>query len=166
MLLAPLVSGCGSSLSDFSMKDQEWFQRPGRLFGTKSLAIETPPLNPEKPVTPDDLVTAEGACPGMAPSGPPIDANAQQSSEPPSDLPMQPTGAVALGHTECDVVRAIGAAPDDVSLSSDQRGERVVTLTYLHGSRPGLYSFTAGRLKSIARVDQPAPAKPARRRAR
>lgn len=159
LLIAPMVSGCGTSLSDYSIKDQEWLARPGRIFGTKSLSLETPPLTPEKPVTPDDLVSAEGGCPGMAPTAPPPDGSAAEGS--PADGAPQPVGSVALGHTECDVVRAIGA-PDNVNLSNNPRGDRVATITYLHGARPGLYTFTAGRLTSVERVDVPAPAKPAK----
>ena len=158
LLIAPMISGCGSSLSDFSIRDQEWLARPGRMFGTKSLSLETPPLTPEKPVTPDDLVSAEGACPGMAPA---MSAEGNVAEGAAADGGPQPVGAVALGHTECDVVRSVGA-PDSVNLSANPRGERVTTITFLHGARPGLYTFTAGRLSSVERVDAPAPAKPAR----
>ncbi|WP_458756217.1 hypothetical protein ACSVBT_11145 [Afipia sp. TerB] len=155
--LAPVVTGCGASLSDFSIKDQEWFSRPGRLFNPRSLSIETPPLSVDKPVSPNDLISAEGACPGMAPTGAPADANAQAAAE------AAPTGSVALGHTECDIARAIGA-PDSVNLSSNPRGDRVATLTYVHGSRPGIYTFTSGRLSSIERAPMPEPARPTRSR--
>lgn len=158
LLIAPLISGCGASISDFSIKDQEWLARPGRMFGTKSLSLETPPLTPEKPVTPDDLVSAEGGCPGMASAMSP-EGNVAEGAA--ADGGPQPVGAVALGHTECDVVRSIGA-PDSVNLSNNSRGERVATITYLHGVRPGLYTFTAGRLSSVERVDVPAPARPAK----
>jgi hypothetical protein len=68
---------------------------------------------------------------------------------------MAPTGgSVALGHTECDVVRGIGA-PDSVNLSSNQRGERVAVVTWTHGARPGIYTFTAGRLSSVERAPEP-----------
>lgn len=59
-----------------------------------------------RPVGAEDLVSADGACPGMAPPPGPADANASTTA------PMG--GTVALGHTECDVVRGIGA-PSDVS---------------------------------------------------
>lgn len=157
LLLAPVVTGCGASLSDFTIKDQEWFQRPGRLFSPRSLSIETPPLSVDKPVSPNDLISADGACPGMAPSGAPADANAQAAPE------SAPTGSVALGHTECDIARAIGT-PDRVDLSSNPRGDRVAVLTYLRGSRPGIYTFTAGRLSSIERAPTPEPVKPTRSR--
>ena len=63
------------------------------------------------------------------------------------------SGTVALGHTECDVVRGIGA-PASVNLSSNPRGDRVAVVTYLQGQRAGIYTFTAGRLTSIERAPQ------------
>ena len=57
---------------------------------------------------------------------------------------------MALGHTECDVVRGIGA-PDNVNLSNNARGDRVAVVNYSRGPRAGIYTFTAGRLSSIER---------------
>ncbi|RTL52789.1 MAG: hypothetical protein EKK40_06450 [Bradyrhizobiaceae bacterium] len=158
LMAAPLLGGCNSigSLSDFNMKDQEWFQRPGKIFGNRSLAIETPPLTPDKPITQDDLMSSEGGCPGAVAG--PADANAQDNSQ----NGVAPVAPVALGHTECDVIRAIGA-PTSVNLSRNERGDRLATATYLQGPRAGIYTFTAGRLTSIERVNQPAPAKPAKK---
>ncbi|MBN9603125.1 MAG: hypothetical protein J0G33_09355 [Afipia felis] len=160
LIIAPMMSGCGGTLSDYSLKDQEWFQRPGRIFGTKSLSLETPPLHTDKPVSPDDLITAEGACPGMAPAGLPADANAQQAGAPPdaSAPPQQPAGTVALGHTECDVARAAGT-PNNVNIATNERGERQTVLTYTQGPRPGIYTFTSGRLTAIDAVQAPPPPK-------
>jgi hypothetical protein len=162
LLMAPLVSGCGSASdmlsSDLLSKDADWFSRSGRLF-IKNVSIETPPLTPNKPVTPDDLISADGLCPGMAP---PIgadqtsaltDGSAGAPTTPAAAAPA--TGTVALGHTECDVTRGIGA-PDNVSLSNNSRGERVAVLTFLKGPRAGIYTFTAGRLSSIERAPEPA----------
>ena len=77
--------------------------------------------------------------------------------------PPSTTGTVALGHTECDVVRGIGA-PDNVNFSNNPRGDRVAVVTYSRGQRAGIYTFTAGRLTSIERgpepVAQPKAAKP------
>ena len=135
-------------------RDAEWFSRPGRLFIRN---IEAPPLSPNKPVTAEDLVSAEGYCPGMAPPGGPADANAATDGAA-GPVPST-TGTVALGHAECDVVRGIGA-PASVNLSSNPRGDRVAVVTYLQGQRAGIYTFTAGRLTSIERapgavVEQP-----------
>ncbi len=158
LMLAPILGGCsGGSLSDFSMKDQEWFQRPGKIFGNRALALETPPLSPDKPATPVDLISSEGGCPGVVPTGP-SDANALQDGGPSAVAPVAP---IALGHTECDVARALGT-PNSVNLSRNERGDRVANIVYLQGPRPGSYTFTAGRLTMIDRVDVPAPAKPAK----
>jgi hypothetical protein len=62
--------------------------------------------------------------------------------------------------TECDVVRRAGAV-EKIDVGANERGERTVTLTYLHGPSPGIYRFTGGRLASIERAPglPPAPAK-------
>jgi hypothetical protein len=148
---APLVSACANT-PDLISKDTEWFSRPGRMF-TRSISIEAAPLTPEKQVLPDDLVSASGACPGMAAPGTPADANA--SSDAPAAAPAA-GGTVALGHTECDVVRGIGA-PDSVNLSNNPRGERVAVVNWLRGPRAGIYTFTAGRLSSVERGTEVEP---------
>jgi hypothetical protein len=163
LLAAPLMAGCSSvsnmMSSDLLSKDADWFSRPGRMF-IRNVSIETAPLSPDKPITPDDLISADGQCPGMAPPG--ADANALSdgaAAAPPSSRP----GAVALLHTECDVARGIGAAPDSVNLSTDSMSRRVAVLTYSRGSRPGIYTFTSGRLSSVERGPeqvQPKLAKP------
>ncbi|OJU25108.1 MAG: hypothetical protein BGN91_09485 [Nitrobacter sp. 62-13] len=170
LFVAPLVTGCGSASdmlsSDLLSKDADWFSRSGRLF-IKNVSIETPPLTPNKPVTPDDLISADGLCPGMAPPIGAGESSALSNSaagEPTTTAATPPvTGTVALGHTECDVTRGIGA-PDNVSLSNNPHGDRVAVLTFLHGPRAGIYTFTAGRLSSIERAPEPvAPPKPERR---
>jgi hypothetical protein len=140
--VAPLVAGCSGGTDLLaSAKDAEWFQRPGRLF-IKNISIESPPLTPDQPVAAADLVSADGACPGMAPPPGPADANASTTAPAPTG------GTVALGHTECDVVRGIGA-PSNVSLSGDAAGRRVAVVTWNTGPRAGIYTFTNGRLSSI-----------------
>ena len=64
------------------------------------------------------------------------------------------TGTVALGHTECDVVRGIGA-PESVNISNNPRGERVAVVNFSRGPRAGIYTFTSGRLTSIERGSDP-----------
>ena len=156
LLLAPLMAGCSSasnmfqSGSDLLSKDAEWFSRSGRLF-IRNVSIETLPLTPDKPVTAEDLVSADGGCPGMAPPG--SDANALTDGAAGAPAPST-RGTVALGHTECDVVRGIGA-PDSVNLSNNARGDRVAVVNYSRGQRAGIYTFTAGRLSSIERGAEP-----------
>jgi hypothetical protein len=153
LIVAPVLGGCGASLSDYSLKDQEWFSRPAKMFN-RSVSIETPPLSPTAAVSPVDLISGDGGCAGVTPS----DANALAEGQP------SPTGSVALGHTECDVARAAGT-PDNVNISANERGERVAVLTYTRGPRPGIYRFTAGRLTDVQGVATPdAPAKPAKKK--
>jgi hypothetical protein len=154
LLLGPVLAGC-SGASDLMSKDADWFSRTGRVF-IRNVSIETPPLSPDKAVTPDELVAADGGCPGMAPAGGGANALADGAAGAPAP---STTGTVALGHTECDVVRGIGA-PDNVSLSNNPRGDRVAVVNYSRGQRAGIYTFTAGRLTSIERA--PEAAAPAR----
>ncbi len=151
--------------SDLFSRDADWFSRSGRLF-IKNVSIETPPLTPDKPVTPDDLVSGEGYCPGMASASAPANANASADGAAAAPVPST-TGTVALGHTECDVVRGIGP-PDNVSLSHNERGDRVAVVNYSRGQRAGIYTFTAGRLTSVERgadpVVEPKAAKPKKKK--
>jgi hypothetical protein len=169
LLLAPVLSGCGATASDiFSSdlmsKDAEWFSRSGRLF-IKSVSIETPPLTPERAVTAEDLVSTEGACPGMAAANMPTNANALSDGAP-APAPAG-GGTVALGHTECDVVRGIGA-PTNVNISNNERGERLTVINFSQGARAGIYTFTAGRLSSVERgadpVTEPKAVKPKKKK--
>jgi hypothetical protein len=157
LLLGPVLAGCAGA-SDLLSKDADWFSRSGRVF-VRNASIESPPLTPTKAVTAEDLVSADGGCPGMAPAG--TDANALADGA--AGAPPSTSGTVALGHTECDVVRGIGA-PDSVNLSSNSRGDRVAVVNYSRGTRAGIYTFTGGRLSSIERgpepVAQPKVAKP------
>jgi hypothetical protein len=154
LALAPAIAGCSGASnmfnSDLLSKDTEWFNRPGRLF-ISNVSIDAAPLTPTRAITPDDLVSAQGACPGMQPPAGPAGANAM--AEGPAGSPPAPpttTGTVALGHTECDVVRGVGA-PDSVNISNSPGGDRVAVVTWLRGPRAGIYTFTAGRLSSVER---------------
>jgi hypothetical protein len=165
VLAAPLMAGCSAASNMFSSdllsKDADWFARSGRVF-IKNVSIETPPLTPDKPITSDDLISADGQCPGMAPPGAPADANALTNGA--TAAPTARSGAVALLHTECDVARGIGSAPDNVNVSNNGRGDRLAVLTYSRGPRAGIYTFTSGRLTSVERgpepVGEPKTAKP------
>ncbi len=79
LALGPVIAGCSGTAemfqSDLLSKDAEWFSRTGRVF-IRNVSIETPPLTPDKPVAAEDLVSADGGCPGMAPPGGPAGANA------------------------------------------------------------------------------------------
>lgn len=160
-----MLAGCAGAgdmfSSDLLSKDADWFSRPGRVF-IKNVSIETPPLSPDKAVLAEDLISADGLCPGMAASGGPADANALSDGAAGAPVAAR-SGIVALGHTECDVARGNGA-PDNVNLSTNERGDRVAVLTYARGARPGIYTFTGGRLTVVERgpesLAQPKAARP------
>ena len=160
LALAPALAGCNGSLdqfqTEFMSKDAQWFQRSGRLF-IRNVSIDAPPLTPDKPVTAEDLVSADGACPGMVPS-----ANANALADNAAGAPQPVGGTVALLHTECDVVRGIGA-PDSVNISAAPGGGRLAVVSYLRGPRAGIYTFSSGRLTSVeAAPEQPAQPKTAK----
>jgi hypothetical protein len=91
----------------------------------------------------------------MTPPAGPSDANALAEGPAAGAAPAV-VGTVALGHTECDVVRAVGV-PNNVNISKNERGDRQAVLTYSQGPRAGMYTFNAGRLSSIEGVDAPPP---------
>ncbi len=118
----------------------------GDLAGPPMPAAPPPPPSPAPPVAVASA-NSEGL-EGLQPGGP------------------QVIGGIALGMTECEAVRRAGQ-PNDVSIGADAKGERRVVLSYLTGSRPGIYTFSAGRLKEIDRAPgQPAPEKPTKKRAK
>ena len=87
----------------------------------------------------------------------------------PSQLPPQvrsgPSG-IALQMTECQVV-AVAGSTDRVEISAGPGGQRLVTLTYVSGERPGIYRFVNGRLNTMERVaEQPQPRRAAKKPAR
>ena len=145
--LAPVIAACSSDGEPVKVvpRASEIFRPDWTSFSGHKEEFDLRPPGPE------DLVSAEGYCPGMA-------------SEPGAGGPVsaQPTvqGGVALQMTECDVVRRAGL-PERVQLGANERGERAVELTYTKGHRPGIYRFARGRLVSVERVQQPtAPARP------
>jgi hypothetical protein len=149
-------------------------------------------LNPRGPVAPEELVSADGRCGARAPmeapaapAGPPTDrpvgtmagdlasapmpAAAPGAANPNAVPQGQPgggstaMGGIALGMTECDVVRRAGL-PGNINIGAGDKGERKVVLTYLAGTWPGIYTFDAGRLKIVDRAPVPeTPVKPAKK---
>jgi len=91
-------------------------------------------------------------------TGRPSAAAAAAAAVPPQ-VRTGPTG-IALQMTECQVV-AVAGTTDRVEISGGPGGQRLVTLTYLTGDRPGIYRFVNGRLNSMERVEAPPqPKKP------
>jgi hypothetical protein len=92
------------------------------------------------------------ATPASAPSGPGL-----QRLEP-APAPLA-SGGIALGMTECQTVQRAGT-PSNVAISTGEKGERKVVLTYLSGPWPGIYTFAGGRLNVVERApEQPKPEK-------
>ena len=168
----------------FFSKPLDVFAKPD---WAKSGVDDKTPLNPRGPVAAEDLVAADGQC---SVAVPPLAQAPAQASQPAQDdkvgtvageLANQPAptqaaatpndaapppgaptvmGGVALGMSECDVVRRAGT-PGNVNLTAGDKGERRVVLTYLTGPWPGIYTFDSGRLRIVDRAPTPpAPAKP------
>ena len=107
-------------------------------------------------IAPEDFAGADGRCAG---SGIAVPAAGPEEGEvtPKPEAPPAMTAGVGLGMSECEVISRAGQA-DDFQLGTSERGERALTLTYLRGSRPGIYRFHSGRMVSIERG--PAPPEP------
>lgn len=148
--LAPALAGCGS-MSDFNLKDAQWFSGPS-IINNRTYSADQGPLTPDRPVPPDQLISADGVCPGLAPT----EAQALAGNDPSAPAAVPPGGKVALGQPECEVARGIGT-PDSVNVSAGPSGERVTVLTYMRGPRAGIYRFTSGRLASVERGAEPPP---------
>lgn len=147
----------GLALGACTLPDSESFRAPdaSTLFAARSVTNIRERQLP--PVAPEDLVDANGRCAGATVPG---DASAQGGvSLPEAGIPMVPA-TIALEMSECDVVKRAGFA-EKVVIGTNDRNERTATLTYINGPRPGIYSFTAGRLISMERAPEPPPsAKP------
>jgi hypothetical protein len=184
-VLAAAVAGCKNSMQLFQDNNEGgWFSKPIDIFAkpdwaSASSGDRSAQLSPSGPVAPEDLVSADGRCsapvappaPAAAPA-PPADrpvgsmagdlARAPMPAATPASTDQQPgapqvLGGVALGMSECDVVRRAGL-PGNVNIGAGDRGDRKVVLTYLTGTWPGIYTFDSGRLKVVDRAPvQPAP---------
>jgi hypothetical protein len=124
-----------------------------------------PKQESSKPITPADLVDANGMCADMGPApaaAPP--ASAEGNPENLSATTAAPVLArnVALQMSECEVVRSLGRA-GDIQISANERGDRVVVMTYMTPERP-VYRFVGGRLATIERTAEPPPPEAARKK--
>jgi hypothetical protein len=105
-----------------------------------------------------------GPPPALKPMPEPKRTKVAAVAAPPAPAPgmeigsPQVVGGISLGMSECDAVRRAGQ-PNNVSIGAGEKGERKVVLTYLTGTRPGIYTFDSGRLKVIDRAPEP-PAPP------
>jgi hypothetical protein len=152
LTIALLLCGCSGPSFDTT----GWFQRPIALTGPNvSYSYSNlEQTRPDRPITANDLVDANGACPGGAPPAAP--PNADAGAAPASDAASFLGGGVALGMSECEVVARLGQ-PTAVNLGRNQNGLRSAVLTFNGGPRPGAYRFESGRLTEMDRVQVPAP---------
>jgi hypothetical protein len=141
-LLTALAVGVGACSADLSLNNVTLAPKAEPLATTTDWSAGS---SLERRLTAADLVSAEGHCSETSASA----ANAQNA---PASL-----GGIALRMSECDVVRRAGAV-EGIELGANERGERSLVLTYLHGPWPGVYRFINGRLVSIDRTAAPQPA--------
>ncbi|MGH6664551.1 MAG: hypothetical protein ACREB2_06565 [Pseudolabrys sp.] len=115
-----------------------------------------PEQPPERPVDRPVGSMAGDLASAPMPIATPVSANPNPAPpEPPPGTP-QIMGGIALGMSECDVVRRAGL-PSNVNIGAGDKGERRAVLTYLTGTWPGIYTFNAGRLKIVDRAPGPPP---------
>jgi hypothetical protein len=147
--MAALMLGGGcSSMPGFS--DVKLMPRLNEVMPKPSVGTNEESAGLHRPVTPADLVDAQGVCAG----GAGVVANEGEAAP-------QPARGVGLFMTECQVVQVLGV-PQQTNISTTPRGEREVTMMFLTTDHAGIYRFVSGRLKSIERAPgavEPEPAK-------
>jgi hypothetical protein len=139
LAMAVALSGCGNFDFDASTS---LFSKPLDVFGSRGGYIYSNlgETRQEHPITVDDLVDANGACPRMAAPAPP--------PPPASDNPAN--GAAVSS----DMASLLATA---VNLGRNTNGDRTAILTFKTGPRPGVYRFVGGRLAEMDRVEVPPP---------
>jgi hypothetical protein len=188
-LLAVALGGCGTSISDVSLGDLNPLKKADPIRSEDYNYFYRREAAKTGPVSAADLVGPDGRCGStgtfapatpepvaQSPASEPVSPRSNQAlyftagpetgrpaGAAPSALPSQvrtgPTG-IGLQMTECQVVSVAGYT-DRVEISAGPGGQRLVTLTYLSGERPGIYRFVNGRLNTMERVEVPAqPKKP------
>ena len=156
--MAIALSGCGGF--DFD-STASWFRKPIDVFGRKGgyTYANLGDVQQERPITANDLVDANGACPGApaaTPAPAPASDNTAAGAAASSDMASLLGGGVAIGMSECDVVARLGQATA-VNLGRNPNGDRNAVLTFKTGPRPGVYRFEGGRLTEMDRVEAPPP---------
>jgi hypothetical protein len=165
--LTAAVALCGCANNDFDTSGS-WFSKQMDLLGSKpgyTYSDLTDSAKQERPITPNDLVDANGACPAgagaaplaapAAPAQPPAAAaNSGDKAALSADMASLIGGGVAIGMSECEVVGRLGQ-PSAINFDKNPAGYRSAILTYKGGQRPGVYRFAGGRLAEMDRVEVP-----------
>jgi hypothetical protein len=156
LVLAAALGGCANVDFDTS---QNWFSKPldvtGRNAGGYTFSELAEAKQRQRPVTPNDLVDANGGCPARTQPQTQAPANAPGSPNPapaPDAASLLGVG-VALGMNECDVVLRAGQ-PSSVQIGQNPNGDRTAVLTFNAGPRPGVYRFERGTLAQMDRAAQ------------
>jgi len=159
---ATAVAGLATALALSGCDNPTAFSKPLNLFGN-NLGYTYSQLDQAKldrPITADNLIDANGACPRYAaPAPPPPAGNPSDNSAQPADANALLSGGVALGMSECEVISHLGQ-PNAFNVGANPNGTRSVVLTYNVGVRPGVYRFNSGRLAEMDRVEAPPPPAP------
>jgi hypothetical protein len=156
---AAALAGCANA-DMFENKDA-WFSKPFQ-FVSRNGGYTFSDLQDSKerahPITANDLVDNNGACPQPLPQQIPAaaaPAPGQPAGMPPAaDTNTLLGGGIALGMSECDVVNRAGA-PNSVQIGKNPNGDRTAVLTISGGPRPGIYNFVGGSLAEVDRVQVP-----------
>jgi hypothetical protein len=156
LVLTAALGGCANVDFDTS---QNWFSKPldvgGHNAGGYTFSELAETKQRQRPVTPNDLVDANGGCPARAqPQPPAAPPGSQATNVPPApDTASLLGGGVALGMNECDVVFRAGQ-PSAVQIGQNPNGDRTAVLTFNAGPRPGVYRFERGTLTEMDRAAQ------------
>ncbi len=155
--LALAVALCGCSDFDTS---GSWFVKPLRLYGSNLGYTYTQfdDARMDRPITANDLIDANGACPRYVVPSPPSAAGAPPAAGP-TDAALLLGAGIAIGMSECDIVARLGQ-PTAVNVGKGPGGDRAVALTFNSGPRPGVYRFAGGRLTEMDRIEVPQAAAP------
>ncbi len=153
--MAVVLGGCARV--DFDAGG--WFQKRLDIFGRKggyTYSELGEAKKQQRPITPNDLVDANGACPPpAAPQAAPAAGGPGAAAPAPAPDSLM-GGGIAVGMTECEVVARAGA-PNSVQLGKNPNGDRTAVLTFNAGPRPGIYHFERGQLMDMDRVPEPPP---------
>ena len=155
LALAAALCGC----SDFDTSGS-WFVKPLRLYGSNLGYTYTQfdDARMDRPITANDLIDANGACPRYVVPSPPPAAGAAPAAGPTDAASLLGAG-IAIGMSECDIVARLGQ-PTAVNVGKGPGGDRAVALTFNSGPRPGVYRFAGGRLTEMDRIEVPQAAAP------
>jgi hypothetical protein len=146
-----LVGGCADDNAKWFAKPLSFSSQPGYTYSSLG------DTRLDRPVTANDLIDANGACPNYVAAAPGAPPNPGEGAPPSPETAALLGGGIALGMSECDVVARLGQ-PTGINPGRNANGLRSLVLTYQTGPRPGVYRFENGRLSEMDRVEGVPPA--------